>query len=448
MARFGQSFINSLTNPSYADQMTQVGMLGGSLMGRHRKAEEEREKFQNTVANQQQFIRAEQSGDARLAAESSNKLMELATKSQDSDLANVALKQQAEVAGIRQRGALKGIANIDRALADPNINSPTLGPNAKDALTQRREELLQDPDTARAYEAMQQKQKEEETKRLKNEADLALKQEKVSENKTNNQVRAATTALLGGATPEKMAQAFPPSVIRDAQVDVTKYQKALLEAQDLLDDNTPLTGNEPAFLGLDETSRNAVLQTQAAGGSGAPRRARALLADYIKKTADDQLTASQDRREQMANIDKETIKTQYLNDRDSEWKMDENVSEWYRSQDQDMRDELSGQFDELFDMGIWQAQQRKLDGEDVNIKKAAIDFVNEQMVARYNIDLRPQQRRDEIAALESQLIEKFRELNPTWSEKRLKDTVQAEVNRRVGQRKMEDRKVGSHYLGR
>lgn len=44
MARFGQSFINSLINPSYADQMTQVGMLGGSFMGRRRLEEEEKAK--------------------------------------------------------------------------------------------------------------------------------------------------------------------------------------------------------------------------------------------------------------------------------------------------------------------------------------------------------------------------------------------------------------------
>ncbi len=45
MARFGQGLIQALTNPSYAADLNQVGMLAGSLPGRRREAE--REELEN-----------------------------------------------------------------------------------------------------------------------------------------------------------------------------------------------------------------------------------------------------------------------------------------------------------------------------------------------------------------------------------------------------------------
>jgi len=52
MARFGQGLIQALTNPAYADQLSTVGMMAGSLKGRRDAEEEEKAKLAQQRAAQ------------------------------------------------------------------------------------------------------------------------------------------------------------------------------------------------------------------------------------------------------------------------------------------------------------------------------------------------------------------------------------------------------------
>lgn len=162
MARFGQSFIQSLTKPSYQQGLFNLGEAIGSAPARQRELENERSFQKNLFDLQQKGIAATQQGvaDPRALQNRINQLTQLAESSRNPAQAAAARKsalalqqQMGQVSNMAtQRGANNAV-ELARAIDAGQFDA---NPQAKAQLQQRLQTLRQDPVANTALQAYDQ----------------------------------------------------------------------------------------------------------------------------------------------------------------------------------------------------------------------------------------------------------------------------------------------------
>lgn len=159
MARFGQSFIQSLTRPSYMDGMFTAAQQIGSAPRRKREEKEEAAFQQSLFDLQQKGIAATQEGvaDPRALQNRINQLTQLASSTNDPARAAAARKSalalQGQMGQVSNMATQRGANNAVELAKAIDAGQFDANPEAKAQLQQRLETLRQDP---AARESLQQ----------------------------------------------------------------------------------------------------------------------------------------------------------------------------------------------------------------------------------------------------------------------------------------------------
>lgn len=159
MARFGQSFIQSLTRPSYMDGMFTAAQQIGSAPRRQREEKEEAAFQQSLFDLQQKGIAATQQGvaDPRALQNRITQLTELAASTNDPARAAAARKSalalQGQMGQVSKMATQRGANNAVELAKAIDAGQFDANPEAKAQLQQRLETLRQDP---AARESLQQ----------------------------------------------------------------------------------------------------------------------------------------------------------------------------------------------------------------------------------------------------------------------------------------------------
>lgn len=162
MARFGQSFIQSLTRPGYQQGMFNLGSAIGSAPAMRKQQEAEQTFQKNLFDLQQKGIAATQEGvaDPRALQNRINQLIQLASSTNDPARAAAARKSALALQGqmgqvskmATQRGA-SGAVELARAYDAGQFDA---NPQAKAQIQQRIETLRQDPLARTALQGYEQ----------------------------------------------------------------------------------------------------------------------------------------------------------------------------------------------------------------------------------------------------------------------------------------------------
>lgn len=151
MARFGQSFIQSLTKPSYQQGLFNLGEAIGSAPARQRQMEEEKSFQKNLFDLQQQGIAATQKGvaDPRALQNRINQLTELASTTRNPAQAEAARKSalalQSQMGQVSEMAVNRGARNAVELAKAIDAGQFDSNPQAKTQLQQRLQTLRQDP---------------------------------------------------------------------------------------------------------------------------------------------------------------------------------------------------------------------------------------------------------------------------------------------------------------
>lgn len=156
MARFGQSFINQLTNPGYGQGLFNLGSVIGSApaVAAERKAEQDRlarldESFKKTM----QGTAAAQQGDVAAVTKRMRELQQAMTAASTAEEKQVYMQEIQSLQRLLPGARQTQLTNKAKAIytAEKALEAEGLDPTVRTVLTERITEMKKDPDAVEQY---------------------------------------------------------------------------------------------------------------------------------------------------------------------------------------------------------------------------------------------------------------------------------------------------------
>jgi hypothetical protein len=164
MAKFGQGFIQSLTQPGYSQGLFELGTALGQApaVAAEKKAEKDRlARLDESFAKTMQGTAAAQQGDVAAVTRRMRELQSSMRLAKTTEEKSIYMKEiqslQALVPGAQktqQANQIKAVSSIDTTLENLDVSTDQ-GKLLKETLTNRKNELLKDPDVQQGYRKAQ-----------------------------------------------------------------------------------------------------------------------------------------------------------------------------------------------------------------------------------------------------------------------------------------------------
>lgn len=425
MARLNPGLITALANPSYADSLSS-GIQGA--FDQYEQAREARKKqslFSAATELQEKYQSAVLTDDAATASQTATQMLQLGKAESNPELIKAGLAAQAKVPELKTQGGLKAVTNIDRALQNESLD-----PRAKAALEQRRAQLLSDNDIGTAYEKARLQQADKARERAMEDINLRLKASELADAQEKQAVQTAVSALQGGMDTEQLYLRFPKPVAREAELAYNEFEAKVQEARDTRTQRGPIDTSGDAFKSLMPEQQRAIINTANEKGNKA---ARNLLGRYIEDNADVALQKRTTLSEDLKGLSIDTIATQYLSNRDTEWSSDQNVAEFFREQDEEVQTQMREDIRNLWAAGMQVAQMQGFE-DPREERRFAKRYVDQNLAQRYGLDLSSTYKKEEKQALREQLVRAYMAKHEGIPEEVARKRVQDEINKRIASR--------------
>ena len=156
MARFGQSFVQSLTKPSYGQGLFELGTALGQApaLAAERKAEKDRlARLDESFAKTMQGTAAAQQGDVSAVTQRMRELQQAMTVAPTAEEKKVYMQEIQALQRLLPGARQTQLSNKSKAIytAEKALEAEGLDPAVRTALTERITEMKKDPDAVEQY---------------------------------------------------------------------------------------------------------------------------------------------------------------------------------------------------------------------------------------------------------------------------------------------------------
>jgi len=221
------------------------------------RREKERLKAETLATNQEnarllsapmmQAQRAINGDDARLLGQAAKNMQAAAIKTGKMEGVTSAAAMQGKVAEVRTKGALKGVLDINKALAG------TVDPRAVEVLKARREELMAVDGVSEAMTKITDATDKAADETIKRKLEVKSAEDKQRINEHNQKVDTLTAGVVGGLDISKV----PDEYRVDVQAAITSYNENLEKESEINAKNIPLADDVKKWA---KNSDNPVVQ--------------------------------------------------------------------------------------------------------------------------------------------------------------------------------------------